>query len=181
MIVREFIRSATDMLTIACLASVLALASTGIALAQAKQQPAAGQAAPPSAQQPQVKQIALTDKQIEGVLAAKQDFDALADRLPAGQKGLARLDAVAKKHGFANYAEHETVIDNIRLVRAGFDPVTRKYAGPEAVIRARIARTQADKKMSADDKKETLAELNEELKSLPPAVAIKANIDLGAK
>ena len=174
---RKFIRPTLAMLTIGCLASVLALASTGAALAQTRQQPAAAQAAP-SAQQPQTRQIALTDKQIEGVLAAKQDFDAIADKLPSGQKGMARLDAVAKKHGFANYAEHEAVIDNIRLVRAGFDPATKKYAGAEAVIKARIARTQADKKMSADDKKEALAELNEELKSPPPAVTIKANIDL---
>lgn len=178
---REFFRPAVGTLSIVCLASVLALASTGTALAQARQQPAAGQVTPPSAQQPQVKQIALTDKQIEGVLAAKKDFDAVADKLPSGQKGLARLDAIAKKNGFANYAEHETVLDNIRLVRAGFDPATKKYAGAEAVIKARIARTQADNKMSADDKKGALAELQEELKSLPAAVAIKANIDLVAK
>ena len=41
--------------------------------------------------------MALTDKQIEAVLAAKKDFDAIDDKLPnnvpADQKGLAQLDA----------------------------------------------------------------------------------------
>jgi hypothetical protein len=161
----KFLRPAVATLSIACLAFVLALASTGIALAQAKQ-------------------LALTDKQIEGVLAAKQDFDAIDDKpsnAPADQKGLAQLDAVAKKNGFANYAEHETVVDNIKLVLAGFDPATKKYVGAEAVSKARIARVQADKTMSANDKKAALAEIREELKSLPSAVPIKANIDLVAK
>ena len=180
---REFFRPAVATLSIACLASVLALASTDIALAQAKQQqPAAGQAAPPPRTN---KQMALTDKQIEAVLAAKKDFDAIDDKLPnnvtADQKGLAQLDAVAKKNGFANYAEHAIVADNISLVLAGFDPATKKYVGAEAVIKARIALVQADKKMSADDRKEALAELNEALKSPPPAVTIKANIDLVTK
>ena len=155
---REFFRPAVATLSIACLASVLALASADIAFAQAKQQqPAAGQAAPPPAQPPEVKQMALTDKQIEAVLAAKKDLNAITDKLPdnvpADQKGLAQLDAVAKKNGFANYAEYAIVADNIGLVLAGFDPATKKYVGAEAVIKARIALVQADKKMSADDTK----------------------------
>lgn len=177
---REFFRPAVSTLSIACLASVLGLASTHVALAQA-QQPAAGQAAQP----PAPKQTALTEKQIEAVLAAKKDFDALADKMPdnvpSDQKGLAQLDAVAKKNGFANYAEYATVADNISLVLAGTDPSTKKYVGAEAVLKARIASVQADKKMSADDKKEALAELNGALKSPPPAVTIKANIDLVSK
>ena len=55
---REFFRPAVATLSIACLASVLGLASADIAFAQAKQQqPAAGQAAPPPAQPPEVKQM----------------------------------------------------------------------------------------------------------------------------
>ena len=183
----EFVRPIASALGIACLAASMAILSTGDALAQAKQAPpkqagpAPAQQAAPAPEQEAAKQIALTEKQIEGVLAAKQDFDAVADKLPAGQKGLARLDAIAKKNGFANYAEHETVIDNIRLVLAGVDPATRKYVGEEAVIKARIARVQADKKMSADDRKEALDELNEALKSPSPAVMFKANIDLVAR
>jgi hypothetical protein len=119
------------------------------------------------------------------VLAAKKDFDAIGDKqldnVPADQKGLPQLNAAAKKNGFANYAEYAVAEANIRLALAGFDPATKKYVGPEAAIKARIALMQADKKMSADDKKEALDELNEALKSPPPAVTFKANIDLVAK
>ena len=93
----------------------------------------------------------------------------------------AQLDAVAKKNGFASYDEYNTVVDNISLVLGGFDPATKKYVGAEAVLKAQIAQVQADKKMSAKDKKEALADLNEALKSPPPAIENKGNIDLVAK
>ena len=54
---------------------------------------------------------------------------------------------------------------------AGFDPATKKYVGTEAVIKAQIAEVQADKKMSAKDKKEALADLNEALKTPAPPIA----------
>ena len=94
---------------------------------------------------------------------------------------LAQLDGVAKKNGFASYDEYNNVVDNISLVLAGFDPATKKYVGAEAVIKAQIAQVQADKKMPAKDKKEALADLNEALKSPPPAIENKGNIDLVAK
>ena len=46
---------------------------------------------------------------------------------------------------------------------------------------AQIAQVQADKKMSAKDKKDALADLNEALKSPPPAVENKGNIDIVTK
>jgi hypothetical protein len=178
---REFIRPAAVALSMACLAFSIAAISTGSALAQAKQAPA--QAAP--AQPPALKQIALTDKQIEGVLAAQKDMDAITEKLPDDAKPdpkvTAQLEAVAKKNGFASYDEYNDVIDNISLVLGGFDPATKKYVGAEAVIKAQIAQVQADKKMPAKDKKEALADLNEALKAPAPAIENKGNIDLVAK
>ena len=139
---RQFVRPVATALGIACLAVSMAILSTGGALAQAKQAPPAPakQAAP--APEPEAKQIALTEKQIEGVLAAKKDFDAIGDKRPSDVP--AELNAVAKKYGFASYADHETVVDNIKLVLAGVDPATKKYVGEEAVIKAGIARVQAE-------------------------------------
>src|SRR5262249_33167510 len=132
-----------------------------------------------------LKQIALTDKQIDGVLAAQKDMDAITEKLPENtapdQKVLAQLDGVAKKYGFASYDEYNNVVDNISLVLGGFDPATKKYVGPEAVIKAQIAQLEADKKMSAKDKKEALGELNDALKTPAPAVQNKGNIDLVGK
>jgi hypothetical protein len=73
------------------------------------------------------------------------------------------------------------VVDNISLVLGGFDAANKKYVGAEAVIKAQIAQVQADKKMSAKDKKETLADLNEALKQPGPAIENKGNIDLVGK
>ena len=73
------------------------------------------------------------------------------------------------------------MVDNISLVLGGFDPATKKYVGVEAVLKAQIAQVQADKKMPAKDKKEVLADLNEALKSPPPAIENKGNIDIVAK
>jgi hypothetical protein len=87
---------------------------------------------------------------------------------------------VAQKNGFASYDEYTDVVDNISIALAGFDPATRKYIGSEAVLRAQIARVQADKNMPADNKTAALAELNTALKSPAPAVENKGNIDLVA-
>ena len=181
---REFVRPIAVAVSIACLAASLAIMSTGGALAQAKQSPApAAQAAPP--EQPALKQMALTEKQIEGVLAAAKDMDAITAKLSENAKPdpkiIAQLEDLAKKNGFASYDGYSNVVDNISLVLGGFDPATKKYVGPDVVLKAQIAEVQADKKMSAKDKKEALADLNEALKSPAPAVENKGNIDLVAK
>jgi hypothetical protein len=180
---REFVRPPAAALGIAGLAVLIAIASAGGALAQAKQQTPPAQAAP--AQPPAVKQAALTDKQIDGVLAAQKDMDAIIEKLPANAKPdpriAAQLDGVAKKNGFASYDEYNNVVDNISIVLAGFDPATKKYVGTEALIKTQIAQVQADKKMPAKDKKQALADLDEALKSPAPPIENKGNIDLVAK
>jgi len=186
---REIFRPAACALSVACLAIAISAISSGEVLAQAKQAPpkqsAPAQVAPPAAEAPTIKQIALTEKQIEGVIAASKDVDAITDKIPDNAKPDpkidAQLDAVAKKNGFASYDEYNTVVDNISLVLGGFDPATKKFVGAETVLKAQIAQIQADKKMPAKDKKEALADLNEALKSPPPAIENKANIDLVAK
>jgi len=186
---REFVRPVTVALSVAGLAVVMAIASTGDALAQARQAPpkqmVPAQMAPPPAQPPAVKQMALTDKQIEGVLTAQKDMDAITAKLPDNAKPdprvTAQLDVVAKKNGFAGYDEYNNVIDNISIVLAGFDPATKKYVGSDAVIKAQMAQVQADRKMPPKDKKQALADLNEALKSPAPPIENKGNIDLVAK
>jgi hypothetical protein len=185
---REIFRPAAFVLTSACLALALSAVSSGEVLAQAKQAPpkqAAPAAPPPQQEAPAIKQMALTEKQVQGVLAAQKDIDAITDKIPDNAKPDpkvdAQLDAVAKKNGFASYDDYNSVVDNISLVLGGFDPATKKFVGAETVLKAQIAQVQADKKMSAKDKKETLADLNEALKSPPPAIENKGNIDIVAK
>ncbi len=119
------------------------------------------------------------------MLSAAKEMDPITDKIPENAKPdpkiTAQLDGIAKKNGFASYDEYNSVVDNISLVLGGFDPATKKYVGAEAVIKTQIAQVQADKKMSPKDKKEALADLNDALKSPPPAIENKGNIDLVAK
>jgi hypothetical protein len=181
---RDFLRPLAGTLGIACLATGLTVLSTGCSLAQTKQAPSS-QMAPAQPAPPPLKQMALTDKQIDGVLAAQKDIDAITQKLPPnvapGPKVIAQLDAVAKKNGFASYDAYNDVVENITLALSGFDPVSKKYVGFDAATKAQIAQVQANKQMSAKDKKDALAELNEALKSPPPAIENKGNIDLVAK
>src|SRR6202140_3860125 len=182
---REFVRPAAFALSIACLAVSVTAISTGSALAQAKQQMAPAQAAPPPQQPPQIKQMALTDKQVESALAATKEMDPITAKIPENAKPdpkiTAQLEGIAKKSGFASFDEYNNVVDNISLVLGGFDPATKKYVGSDAVLKAQLAQVQADKKMSAKDKKEALADLNQALQAPAPTIENKGNIDLVAK
>jgi len=173
------------------LAGMMAIVSGSDAFAQAKQAPkqappkaAKQQAAPPPAPAPP-KQIALTEKQIEGVLAAQPEMEKITEKVQPNAKPDpkidAQLDAVAKKNGFAGTAEYDDVTDNINMVLAGFDPQTKQYVGAEAVLKAQIAAVQADQKMPAKQKKQALDEMNAALKTPAPAIENKGNIDLVAK
>jgi hypothetical protein len=173
------------------LAAMMALLSSSIVFAQAKQAPkkapaavAKQQAAPPPEPAP-MKQMALTEKQIEGVLGASKEIDAITDKVPANAKPdpkvEAQLDAVAKKNGFASYKDYNDVTDNISMVLAGFDPATKQYVGAEAVLKAQIAAVEADKKMPAKNKKAALDEMNAALKTPAPVIENKGNIDLVTK
>jgi hypothetical protein len=188
---RAFLRPVVTSLSIACLAAVLAVLSGSGAFAQGKMAPAQGgkmapapAAAPPPAQQ-QLKQIALTEKQVDGVVAASKEMDTITAKLQPNAKPdakvIAQLEAVAKKNGFASYDEYNNVMDNIGLVFAGIDPASKKYVGAEAMIKSEIAQVQADKKMSPKDKKQALDDLNMALKDPGPEVQNKGNIDLVAK
>jgi hypothetical protein len=180
---RALFRPVATALTIVCFAASFAALSTHSALAQAKPQAAppaqAGQAPP------QLKQIALTDKQIDGVLAAQKEMNPITDKLPDNAppdaKIMTQLEAIAKKNGFASFDDYNNVVDNISLVMGGIDPATKKYVGSEAVIKSQIAMVEADKKMSANDKKQTLADLNTALKAPEPQVENKGNVDLVVK
>jgi hypothetical protein len=132
-----------------------------------------------------VKQIALTDSQIDSFLAAQKDVEAIVAKAPKGDqpdpKVMERLEAVAKKYKFANYAEYNDVAENISLVMSGIDPDTKKYVGAEAVIKKEIASAENDKTMAPNDKKEQLEALRAALKLPPDPVKFPGNIELVTK
>ena len=126
-----------------------------------------------------LKQIALTDTQIESFIAAQKEMVPIVAKAPEADKPdprvMEQLEAVAKKYKFANYAEYDDVDENIGLVMSGIDPNTKKYVGPDAVIKKDIALIDSEN-LAANDKKRQLDEEQSKLKSLPEPVKFPANI-----
>lgn len=181
---QQFVRTSIGALALGC--AVTLVMPVG-AFAQTTPPPAAAQAAPAAPQADQQRQVTLTEKQIEGVLASQKEFDALAEKIPEtatdkpDPKTSAQFEAIAKKYGFASYDEYSDVLDTVSLVLSGVDPKTKKYVGVEAVIKQQIAAVEADKSIPADDKKQALEQLNDALKAPATPAPSKGNIDLVEK
>lgn len=190
---RFAVRTPIAALTVAATCLLGAVAMTGSALAQAKQQPAPAkqQAAPPKQAAapeppPPLKQIELTDKQIESLIATQKEMDAVTDKLPQGAadkpdpKLQAQLEGIAKKNGFADFNDYGAVYDNVSLVISGIDPKTKTFTEPPEMLKKQIAAVQADAKIPAKDKKAILDDMNGALKSVE-AVKFPANVTLVTK
>ncbi|RYC33393.1 hypothetical protein D3273_02655 [Lichenibacterium minor] len=173
----------------------LALAAPGLAAAQSA--PAASPAAPGSPAAPQtpaadaaadaagVQQMALTPALVDQFVAANKEVNAILDKLPDGTDQpdpatLAKLDATAQKYKFADYKQYDAVESNIGIVMAGIDPQTKQYIGPDAVIKKQIAQVEADKQISAKDKKDTVDQLNAALPTVPK-LQYPGNVDVVVK
>jgi len=188
---RDAARTSLAAFTMAAAVSLVAMAGTAPAFAQAKQAPAK-QAAPakqpaaaPEPPQP-LKQVELTEKQIESLLVTQKEMDAVTDKLPEGAadkpdpKLQAQLDGIAKKNGFADFAEYGAVYDNVSFVMSGIDPKTKAFTEPQELLKKQIAALQADAKVPAKDKKAILEEMNGALKSSEP-VKFPGNVTLVTK
>jgi hypothetical protein len=135
---------------------------------------------------PEVKQIQLTEKQVQGVIAAQKDVSAILDKIQGPPPDelpppiLAELDAAAKKHGFRDFGDYDEVLGNITMVMTGMDPKTKAFTEPTTAIKQEIADVTASKTMPAREKKQMLEELNEALKSAQP-IQFPSNIELVKK
>jgi hypothetical protein len=130
-----------------------------------------------------VKQIKLTEKHIQGVLAAHNEMEKVYEGADAGKPDPtleARAEAVAKKNGFASLAEYDDVWTNITMIFSGIDPQTKKFTEPTEQIKKEIAALKADKSVSESEKKEDLAQLEAALKDARP-IQFKENIALVLK
>lgn len=190
---RVAVRTPIAALTVAVTCLLGAVAMTGSAFAQAKQQPAPAkqQAAPPKQAAapepaPPLKQIELTEKQIESLIATQKEMDAVTDKLPQGAadkpdpKLQTQLEGIAKKNGFADFNEYGAVYDNVSLVMSGIDPKIKAFTEPPEMLKKQIAAVQADAKIPAKEKKAILEDMNGALKSLEP-VKFPGNVTLVTK
>ena len=133
-----------------------------------------------------VKQMKLNDKQIEGFIAAQKDMAAVTEKMQGATsdkpdpKVQAELESVAKKHGFATFAEYDDVAANISMVMAGIDPQSKAFTDPKVAIQKEIDEVTGDKSIPDKEKKQMLEELNEALKSAQP-IQNPDNIELVKK
>jgi hypothetical protein len=102
---RKLIRSLAAVVYLACLAVAICAIS-------------ADSAAQEQAASPAVKQMALTKKQIEGVIAAQKEMNEINEKVSEKPKPylivVEQLESVAKKNGFASYDEYTNVVDNFQ-------------------------------------------------------------------
>jgi hypothetical protein len=121
-----------------------------------------------------IKQFALTEQAVEGFITALPEMT----RATAAAQGTAgpadrtlqdALDAIANKHGFANFQQFSDVSASIGLVLVGLDPKTKTFTEPRTTIEAEIVMLL-----------QTLAELKDALKSAQ-SVTSPGNIELVKK
>lgn len=140
---------------------------------------------PAAAQDNEFKQIKLTDKQIQGFIAAQKDLNDIADKLQDSSeqpdpKLQSELESIAKKHGFTNFEELDDVAANVSMVMAGIDPETGDYTDPVESIKKEIQEIKADSSIPDKEKKQMLEEMEEALKTTP-ALQYPQNVEVVKK
>ncbi len=129
-----------------------------------------------------VKQIKLTEAQVNSFISAQPDLSGIASKLQqAGDQPdaalRAELDEIARKHGFASFSELDDVAINISIVMAGLDTQTGEFTDPVDALKKELAEVKADTSISDDDKKQLVDELIEAIKTTP-AVEHRENVEL---
>jgi vancomycin resistance protein YoaR len=121
-----------------------------------------------------VKQIRLTERQIQGFIAAHKEMEDGDPRLET------EFESVAKKNGFKDFAEYDEVAANILMVFAGIDPQSKQYTDPQTAMKKKIAEIIADKTTSKTEKEELLNEFKKRLNAAQP-IQYPSNIELVKK
>src|SRR5262245_51502348 len=111
-----------------------------------------------------VTQIKLTEKHVEGFIAAQKDMSAVVEKMMQGavfsssaNAGYeAELKAITKKHGFKNFAEYEAVAASISLVMFGNRFADEGVHGPAYGHPARARRRDRREEYS-EQRKEKIA------------------------
>jgi hypothetical protein len=138
---------------------------------------------PGAATAQELKQVKLTEKHIQGFMAAYDDIAKLyygANPEKRDPKVDAQAAAVAKKNGFASLAQYEDVSMNITMIMSGIDPQTKKFTEPPEQIKNEIAALNSEKSLPEAEKKEGVAQLEAALTMVKP-IQFKENIALVLK
>lgn len=128
-----------------------------------------------------IRQIKLTEAQVKSFISAQPDIVAVFPKVREAGDNIdpalqAELDGIARKHGFADYAELDDVAANIAIVLAGID-AKGEFTEPLEALQQELADVTADKLISKADKKKLIAALNVAI-STTPRIEHPENVDL---
>ena len=135
-----------------------------------------------------VTQIKLTEKHVEGFIAAQKEMSAVVEKMmqsavfsnSANARYEAELKAVTKKHGFKNFAEYEAVADSISLVMAAINSQTKVFTDPPTAIRQELEDVTAAKNIPNSEKKKLLRSLTLAMRAARP-IQFPTNVELVQK
>jgi hypothetical protein len=135
-----------------------------------------------------VTQIKLTEKHVEGFIAAQKDMSAVVEKMMQGAvfsnsanaRYQAELKAVTKKYGFKNFAEYEAVAASISLVMAAIDSQTKMFTDPSTAIEQEFEDVIAANNIPDSEKKKLLRSLTLALKAARH-IQFPTNIELVQK
>jgi hypothetical protein len=135
-----------------------------------------------------VTQIKLTEKHVEGFIAAQKDMSAVVEKMMQGAvfsnsanaRYKTELKVVTKKHGFKSFAEYEAVAASISLVMAAIDSQTKVFTDPATAIQQEFEDVTAAKNIPNSEKKKLLRSLTLALRAARP-IQFSANIELVQK
>jgi predicted HTH transcriptional regulator len=135
-----------------------------------------------SAQAP-VKQVKLSEEQVEAFISAHKDMAEAFDKM-ANEKSeaaaQAQLNSIAKKFGFKDHSEYDDVATNIAMVMFGIDPQTKAFTDPPTLAKKELEDAKADKTLPEKERKQLVEELTEQLKTVQP-IQHPSNIELVKK
>jgi hypothetical protein len=191
-------------IAVSFLAKLAAAGFLALAVPAASASAQGAQQAQPKDAAPEIEpqQVQLTAPAVERFLASWKDLDDLRAKLDKQEgaasgpddeeegdplfalgayldkpKAKAEIDKALAKHGFANYAEWANVAQSVMLAFGAADP----QSGPidlEAEKARVIEEIAADKTLSAEDKKQALAALDEQFAALADFQPLPGNVDV---
>ncbi len=128
-----------------------------------------------------LRQIKLTDQQVANFVAAQPELAVISGKLQGdGQPDTAaqaELEAIAKKHGFADFNELDDVAANISLIMAGLDAQTGEFTDPAEALTKELDGVKADNSIGEADKKQLVEQLTDAIKATPK-VEHKENVEI---
>jgi len=135
-----------------------------------------------------VMQIKLTEKHVEGFIAAQKDMSVVVEKMMPGAvfsnsadaRYEAELKTITKKHGFKNIAEYEAVAASISLVMAAIDSQTKVFTDSPTAIRQELEDVTAAKNIPKSEKKKLLRSLTLALRAARP-IQFPTNVELVQK